>query len=92
MGSQLCVPLLDTRAYTADQFHLMKTNVLLARRKEKKKKKQYDPVRVAVSFGMRTAGQASSSVSLCVGRESKGQKVFSQKTSCVTGNQIVVIL
>lgn len=33
MGPQLYAPLLDTRAYTADQSHLMKTNVLACRRK-----------------------------------------------------------
>lgn len=51
MGLQLYAPLLDARAQTADQSHLMKTNVLAARRKEI----HYTTVHIAVSFGMRTA-------------------------------------
>lgn len=71
----------------------MKTNVLAGRRKEI----HYDAVHVPLSFGMRSVvlvyaeWQANSSVSLCVGRESKGQKVFSQKTSPVTEKQIAVV-
>lgn len=49
MGLQLYAPLLDARAQTADQSHLMKTNVLAAWRKEM----HNTTVHNVVSFGVR---------------------------------------
>lgn len=60
MDLQLYAPLRDTRAYTADQAHLMKINVLTDSRKEI----HYTKVRILQSGCTKTAALAYSNVKI----------------------------
>lgn len=53
MGAQSYAPLLDTRAPTADQFPLMKTNVLADQGAET----HWNTVRAPLSFSIKSAAR-----------------------------------
>lgn len=86
MAAQSYAPLLDTRAATADQFSLMKTNVLAGQGAATR----WNTVRVPLSFSSRSSARVYAEQRVCHCVWADGAKA-KKKIFLATENQITVI-